>query len=137
MPTPQQIARKWNSRLKASTTEIREGVEDVTENPADLAAAAADKWIDRVSNSRDRYVLGLSRVTLDDWKRAMVDKGIQRIAQGADAAVSRVEAFQSDLMQFQQTIDRELAAMPDVTLEDGIARATHQMRRMSEFQQTR
>ena len=133
MPTPEQTARKWNSRLKAATQEIREGVEGVTENPADAAAAAADKWVQRVSDSRARYVAGLGRVTLDDWKQATINKGIPRIAAGADAAVQDVEAFQGELMQYQATIDRELASMPDVTLEDSIARATHQMRRMSEF----
>lgn len=133
MPTPAQTARKWRDRLKGSTTQIREGVEGVTENPADAAAAAADKWLDRVANSRERFISGLSRVTLDDWKQATIQKGIPRIAAGADAAEGEVEQFQAELMTFQATIDRELAAMPDVTMEDSIARATHQMRRMSEF----
>ena len=133
MATPEQIARKWNTRLKASTQEIREGVEDVTSNPAEAAAAAVDKWADRVANSKQRFVAGLARVTLDDWKMATINKGIPRIAAGADQAVSEVEAFHGERAAFQATIDRELASMPDVTMEDSIARATHQMRRMAEF----
>ena len=130
---PRMSARKWNSRLKAATQEIREGVEAVTESPMEAAAQAVDKWVDRVTNSRDRFVAGLNRVSLDQWKQATVDKGIPRIAAGADAAVGEVEQFQTELVAFQAGIDRELAGMPDVTLEDSIARATHQMRRMSEF----
>lgn len=133
MADPRISARKWNSRLKAATTEIREGVDAVTENPALAAAAASEKWVNRVSESRARFEAGLSRVTLEDWKQATIDKGIPRIAAGADAAVSDVEQFQTELMAFQEGIDRELSGMPDVTLEDSIARATHQMRRMSEF----
>ena len=130
---PRASARKWNNRLKAATQEIREGVENVTESPMDAAAGAVDKWAQRVQDSRARYVAGLQRVSLDEWKQATIDKGIPRIAAGADAAVGDVEQFQSELMTFQQGIDRELQGMPDVTLEDSIARATHQMRRMSEF----
>ena len=130
---PRASARKWQNRLKASTQEIRDGVEATTENPADAAAAAADKWVDRVTNSRDRFVAGLSRVTLEQWKMATIEKGIPRIAAGADAAVGMVEEFQTEQMQFQAAIDRELQGMPDVTLEDSISRAQHQMRRMAEF----
>lgn len=134
MPTPQQAARKWNSRLKAATNEIREGVEGTDINPMERAAAQSEKWVNRVAAAQQKYIAGLGRVSLEDWKRATIDKGIPRIAAGADQAVGEVEAFQTELMAFQATIDRELAGMPDVTLEDSIARATHQMRRMSEFQ---
>lgn len=133
MPTPQQTARKWNSRLKGATTEIREGVEATEKNPMALAAANPEKWLHGVQNAVEKFVAGLNRVPVEEWKRRTIDIGIPRIAAGADAAIPAMEIFFAELADFQATISRELASMPDVNLEDSIARATHQIRRMAEF----
>ena len=133
MPTPQQTARKWNSRLKGATTEIREGVESTDKNPMQLAAANPEKWLHGVQNAVEKFVAGLNRVSVEEWKRRTIDIGIPRIAAGADAAVPAMEVFFAELADYQATIDRELAGMPDINLEDSIARATVQIRRMSEF----
>lgn len=133
MPTPQQTARKWNSRLKGATTEIREGVEGTDKNPMQLAAANPEKWLFGVQNAVDKFVAGLNRVSIEDWKRRTIDIGIPRIAAGADAAVPAMEVFFAELADFQNTINSELDRMADVTLEDAIARATFQIRRMAEF----
>lgn len=133
MPTPQQTARKWQSRLKGATTEIREGVQAVERSPMEAAASNPEKWLNGVQQSAVKWANRLRAVPLETWKQRTVDIGIGRIPAGVDAAVSDMEGFFGELADYQTRIDRELNDMADVTLEDAIARMTHQVRRMSEF----
>jgi len=134
--TPEEYADKQARRLKAATEDIRRGVQRVTESPTAKAAAAKDKMIARLVESVNsgKWEAGLKRVTLEDWKSKMLEKGINRIAAGIDAAKPKVVAFATELLAFEDTLLSKVDAMPDLTLEDSISRATAWMRGMSKFQ---
>lgn len=133
--SPQDTADKWSKNLKGSTDEIRKGVNRVTEAPGVAAAAKVDKMKQRLVQSIDdgTWEERVSAVSLEEWKRKTLDKGIQRISAGVDAANGKVVDFHNQLADHQETIDRELDGMPDISLEDGIARSAAQIRAMSKF----
>jgi len=134
--TAVEYQEKQARNLKNATADIKRGVERVTESPTKKAAEKVDKWkagIDKAYTD-GKYVRGCSRVTLEDWRDKTITKGIPRIATGIDGAKDKVIHFAEQLLPYQDQIKNEIDKMDDLTLEDSIARMTHQVRRMSEFQ---
>lgn len=131
-----EFREKHARRLKQSTEDIRLGVERVTEAPTLKAAAKKDKMRAGVVAAIDsgKWERGLRRVSLEDWKRKTIDKGIGRIAAGIDGAAAKVEDFATKLLPFIDKQVADLKKMPDVTLEDSIARMTTFVRGMAKFQ---
>ena len=72
-------------------------------------------------------------VTLEEWKRNTIEVGIPRISAGVDKAKADMADFFGQLFSVQERISSEVDAMPDTTLQDSIARMTHQVTRMAEF----
>lgn len=133
--TPQEFAEKHARRLKAATPDMQAGVERVTENPAEKAAAKQDKMRTNINKAIDsgKWAAGLKRTDLAGWKSKMINKGIPRVAAGIDEAQDKVVSFASDLLPYQDRLKGEVDKMPDVTLEDNIQRMTHFVRGMSKF----
>ena len=133
--TAAEMADKWNRRLAASTPEIRAGIDAVTESPTEKAAVKSRDWQAAMAQdrTRTRFESGLRRVTLADWKRKAIDKGVARIAGGAEAAKPKMEAFAKDFLPFVYGVAEDVRAMPGVTLEDGINRMVTQIRAVAEY----
>lgn len=137
--TPQQVAEKHIRRTKAAVEDMRRGVEAVTVAPGAQAAAKQEKLIQNwnAAIQEGRWAKRVASVSLDEWKRKMIDKGSNRVAQGLDASAGKIEAFFAELIPFQNDLASKIAKMPDLTLEDSIARATAQIRGMANFRKGR
>jgi len=137
--TPEQFQDKHARRLKGSIEDMRQGIERVTESPTIKAAAKKDKMKQNLVASIDsgKWEAGLKRVTLEEWKGKMIDKGLNRVAAGIDGAKDKVIAFAGEFLPHLDKIQEELKRMPDLTLEDSITRMTHQVRRAAEFKRSR
>jgi len=135
MLTPQQFQEKHNRRLKAAIPDITTGVNAVTASPTIAAAAKQAKMLDRLSAAVNsgKWATNLRAVTLEQWKSATVTKGIPRIAGGIDGAADKVVSFATRLLPFESTLMGTINTMPDVTLEDSIARMTAWVRGMTTF----
>ena len=133
--TPKQAADKWGRRLSGATEDIREGVGRVTESPTEKAADKKDKFIARMTSTevQDRWERQLRKVTLADWKKSMIDKGLSRISAGVSGASGKMEGFMSELLPAVDKAAEEVKRLPDLTLEDSINRMTTFIRKMSEF----
>lgn len=133
--TPKEFQEKHARRLKASVEDMRRGVENVTESPTAKAAGKAEKMRANIVASIDngKWAAGLKRVTLEDWKSKMIDKGLNRVASGIDGAAQKVESFASELLPHIDKVQSEVKKMPDVTLEDSINRMTTFVRGMANF----
>lgn len=131
--TPEELAVKWAKRLKTSVEDIRAGVERVTEAPGLKAAEKADKWQARISelSTKEKWARRVAAVSLDDWKIAIIQKGLPRISAGVDAAQPKMVNFAVQLIAHQNAGLRVLEDMPDLTLEDNILRMTSWVRHMS------
>lgn len=133
--TPDEFVAKHAQNLKASVDYIRSGVEKVTESPTSAAAAKKDKMRSNVNAAIDngKWERGLRRVTLEDWRGKMINKGISRIASGVDEAAPKVRAFAADFLPFLDNVTTSVKKMPSTTLEDNINRMVSQIRGVSKY----
>jgi len=131
---PQTATTKWVTNLGNSTAAMTRGVNAVTTSPGASAAAAADKWLMKVSQSKDKFARRVGSVTLADWQNAMTQYGIGRVAQGAQAKQGKMQSFMSEYLPYLQNGVAQIDRMPKNTLEDGINRAVQMIRYNSQFQ---
>lgn len=133
-----EFQEKHARRLKASVEDVRKGIDRVTENPCDKAAAKQDKMLANLTRAvnEGKYAAGLKRVSLEEWKRKAKDIGVNRIAAGIDGAKEKVIAFAEVLLPHIDRGQEKIKAMPDVTLDDNINRMTAFIRHMSELKRS-
>ena len=131
--TPEQATSKWVQNLSAATERMTSGAQGVTRAPGAAAAAAADKWLARVTASKDKFRQNVGAVTLQQWQDAYVNIGIPRVAQGAQAKQQKVNTFMSQFLPYLSRGVSTIDQMPSVTLEDGIARMTAMVRYNAKF----
>lgn len=133
--TPEEFATKHARRLQAALPDVRAGIERVTVSPTSQAAAKQDKMLQNLTRAvtDGKWRRGLERVTLEDWKSAAINKGVPRIAAGIDAAHGKQVEFATKLFAHLNPLMTKIHAMPDLTIEDSIARSTAMIRGMAEF----
>lgn len=137
--TPAEIREKHARRLKAAVTDMQKGVENVTVSPTAKAAKAIDKMRTNILLAIDtgKVKRGLERVSLPQWQKAMIEKGIPRVAAGVDGAAEKIEAFYGELMPHIDRLQAEVDKLPKVSFEDGIARMVAFSRGMNKFKRTK
>jgi len=86
--------------------------------------------------TKERYLRGLGRTSLQEWKRKTVEVGLGRIASGIEGARDKVRSFAAEFLPHAYRVRDEVKKMPGLTLEDGINRAVHTIRRMAEFRRS-
>lgn len=101
--TPQQVAQKWVQNLSAATSAIQAGVQGVTVAPTMLAAQAVDRMVAGVQRAAasGKTQRALEAVGLNAWQTATLQKGLPRIATGAQQATTKFQNFMSQLLPFQ------------------------------------
>lgn len=136
--TPDEFVEKHARRLSGATEDIRRGVEKVTEAPGIKAAAAQEKMKARLIASIDSGVWArrTRAVSVDDWRKKMINKGIPAISTGITEAADKVRSFAAQLLPAIDKAQGVIAGMPSVTLEQNISRATTFMREMAKFKKT-
>lgn len=132
----QDVANKWAQRLGAATDSIRQGVQGVTVNPAQKAAARADAYAAGVAQAvaDGRYQRGLQKVSLASWQEAMITKGIPRVAAGANAGKQKMADFMQKWLPHQAALQSKLAAMPRGDLQTNIQRMIMAVEHNASFQ---
>lgn len=135
---PNAVATKWATNLGNSTPSITAGVDAVSTAPTASAAQAVGKWQAAMAaqKTKDKFVAGLNRVSLSDWQTAMKNKGVARIASGAQSAQPKMAAFLTQLLPYADNVSATIKKMPKLTLQDSIARATQAITMMSQFKRT-
>lgn len=130
----QQVAEKWGRRLKASGEDMRIGVNNVTEAPGIAAARAQDKMLANTTEAitSGRWANAVRAVPLEQWKNALITKGIPRISAGVDGAMQAQVQMYEKLLAAVDSVASKVRAMPNVTLEDSIQRMTAFARGMAE-----
>ncbi len=139
MPSPAVAAQSWQNGMQNATQRIQAGVNNVTVAPTQVAAAAADRMLAGIQRavSSGKWQASLQAVSLQDWKQAMLDKGVNRIAQGAAAAKPKMQAFLSQFLPYvQQGVQQLDATMPRGDTEQNINRAIFMMRHNAAFRKS-
>lgn len=133
------VAKKWADRMKAATTAMKEGVQAVTVSPTEKAAASVDKWAEGVRRAREEgtFEAGLRSVSLEQWRTAMLQKGVGRVSEGVTEALPRMERFMGELLAHTDMVSSQIQSMPDATPEDRKQRMLRNFELMSEFRSSR
>lgn len=133
--TPKQVTEKHARRLKGAVEDMRIGVDSVTTNPLEKAIKKIPKMRANLLKAIDegKVERGMRRVSLDDWKNAMIDRGIPRVAAGVDAAAGKIEDFYGELLPHIDKARQSIERLPDVSLEDSINRMSTFIREMAKF----
>ena len=131
--TPDQATEKWASRLGGATQEIRNGVAGVTVAPGMQAAKQKDLWLMRLQQSADKWARRVGAVSLQEWQTAMVEKGIPRIASGANAAKPKVASFMAEFLPYVDQGVAKVKAMPKGDLSSSAARMLAMMQHNASF----
>lgn len=131
--TPQEYAEKWGRRLKGSTEDIRRGANRVTEAPGVAAARQQDLMLSKLTESitSGLWAQQVSAVSLEDWKKALMEKGVGRIAAGVDAATPAQQQMATRLLAAVDASMAEANRTPRGSLEDNISRMTTFVRSMA------
>jgi len=126
---------KHARNLKAAADEIKKGVEALTEAPGKKAAARKDVWVARMTDSavHDRWARNVSKVSLDEWKRDMIEKGVGRIAAGLDRSADKIRDFGDKLLSYIKSIKPEFDERRPLTLDEAAAKAADWVKKMGEF----
>lgn len=134
--TPEQFVEKHSRRLKGSLEDMRRGVEAVSTAPGAAAARKVDKMRAGIVRSLDdgTWARRVGAVSLEEWKKTMLEKGLNRVASGIDGAAGKVQAFATQLLAAEAALQTTVSALPDLTLEDSISRMTTWVRGMSKFE---
>lgn len=135
MMTPQQIAAKWARNAAAAGPMITQAVQQMQEadNPMVKAAAKEAEWLAGCQRAAQRHAFaeGLSKVTLADWKRAMLTKGVQNYQNGIQGGQAKMERFLGNFLPWVEAGRQNLPARG--TLEQNIARMSQMVRHLSAF----
>ena len=122
--TPEEYQEKQARRLKGSIADMQKGIERVTIAPGMAAGKKQDKMLTNLTESvtSGRWKKGVESVTLDDWKRKMIDKGLGRVSGGIDAAKDKTIAMAAKLLPAIDAAQAKIRNMPDLTFEDSVQR---------------
>lgn len=123
---PSDGASNWQSGFGSSGAKYQRGVENVSAAPNAKAAAALPRWIASVTSkdTQDKYVSKNQAVTLDQWKSATVQFGVPNLSRGAQKGQAKYTTFATKFYPYLNGVLGKISAMPNVTLQDRIARAT-------------
>ncbi len=134
--SPEQAADKLIRRAQGAVTDYVAGVKAVVDSPTALAAKNLDKaqmnFTEAVQSGR--MAKRLNAVSKEDWIKATSEKGQARYAPGLTASKDKVVEFFTEFLPYADRVSAEVGAMPDLTIEDSVARASHAIRRLHEFE---
>lgn len=132
---PLRVAQKWARNYGAAGESVRAGVEAVTESPTAKAAAAQDRYLSGVQRAVQdgTYARNLRAVTLEEWKQSMIQKGLPRMAQGAQMGTQRMQQFMSRWLPHMDSLKGRIAGMAKGTLADSLERVRVAMEHAASF----
>ena len=133
--TTQQVVDRWAARGAASGDTVTRGVNAVTDSPTEKAAQAKQRWIDGVNRAAQsgRYEQGLRRVTLQEWRDAMIKKGVPNMVNGYTNGKAKFQRFMETFLPYVREGAARVRAMPKGTIDQSIARAAEMIRHNARF----
>ena len=120
--SPADIAARWSTGMGNSTDKIKAGVQAVKTAPGQAAAANKAGYVSGVQQNADKWGARVAAVTLQSWQADFIDKGLPRIATGAQAAQPKVQAFMTQFLPFLSTTVASLP--PRGTFQQNVQRMT-------------
>jgi len=132
---PSGFQEKHARRLKGALDDMRKGVERVSVAPTAQAAEKVEKMKAKLDEAfaSGKVERTLKAVSLEDWKKDMLEKGVGRVSGGIDRAKDKVTSFATALLPKVESAQGAIKGMPDLTLDDNLARLDKYIREMAKF----
>lgn len=128
---PATVAQKWANNLSAAGPSIQAGVQAVTTAPGVAAAQQKAVWIAQLTANADKWARNVSAVSLQTWQQDMINKGLPRIATGAQAAIPKMTLF---MQQWLPYVNQGVQSLPPRgTIQQNIQRAVAMMNYNAQF----
>jgi len=127
---------KWQQRTAAATQDMAAGIHRVTEAPGQKAAAKSQKWLAAVTAAEPKFRRNVARVTLEQWKKAALELGVPRVAQGVQQKGYKWGEFAAEFFPYLDQGIQRVQAMPDTDFEARIARMVAMVRHSHGFQRS-
>ncbi len=136
--SPEEGAAKYVRKASAASGDYGAGIDRVTRAPSQAAVAARPKWEAKMSDPavRAKWAANTGATTLEDWRSATKGKGVANYSGGVQAAEQKVAARNRELYSHIAAGESKVNAMPNVSLQDGINRATAMIQHMATFKRS-
>lgn len=138
LPSKAAWSNKWVTNSQNSVQHLVSGINGVTESPMEKAAQKQDKlvqnWTAAVNSGK--WAAGLRAVSMEQWKKITAEKCQQRYSPGIKAAQPKMEAYIDQVTPHIENGLQQLESMPDLTLQDSIARSAFFITHMSNFKKS-
>lgn len=133
--TVAQVADRWAQRGANSGDTVKAGVNAVTESPMEKAAAAKQRYLDGVNRAvqSGKYEERLRAVSLADWRKAMIDKGIPNMRTGYEAGKEKFRRFMEAFLPYVREGAARIRQMRKGTLQDSIDRCVAMIKHNAAF----
>jgi len=131
-----KAAERWVSkqiaRAAVATEDFKAGVEAPDRDPIKAALDASAKRAAKVRESLEKktWEAAMRKVSVDEWKKATLEKGADRFARGIEFAEPKIRKFVAAFQPKLQEIQNAVRALPDVTDADREKRMLENLRRL-------
>ena len=113
------VASKWQSRTSGAQQAYVDGVNATQKDPTQLAINNQARLLTNFQNAVNsgKWANHLRAVGKAGWQAA-VDLKANNFSTGVNASVAKVQAAFAPLLQYENTLQQQVDAMPDVTDTD-------------------
>lgn len=98
------VTAKWNTRANAASGDWATGINNVTVNPGQAAAAQGDVWQANVIASRPKWQAAVGNMDLAAWKSQTTTKGQARYGPGITAGQQKYQAKITKILATEKAI---------------------------------
>lgn len=121
---PTTAATKWATNLASAANSgvVTSGINSVTVAPGQAAARQKSVWAANVAAAQDIWASRVAGVSLSSWQQDAINKGVPRIATGAQSAEPKMVSFFTKLLPVINSAKSNLP--PRGTFQQNLQRAT-------------
>ena len=133
--TAAQVKQKWLNRSTAAGQDWVDGIQNLTENPAEKAIAKADYWQQRVSSedAKSKFKSSLGAVKLSDIKAKVAKLGASRYTSGITASADKFEKRIAPVLEHIAAGKSEFDRRVILTIDDSAQKAADWVRYMATY----
>jgi hypothetical protein len=128
------VATKWQSRTSAAQQDYVDGVNNTQKDPTQLAINAQARLLTNFQNAVNsgKWANRLRAIGKGGWQAA-VDAKANNFSTGVNAATAKVTAAFQPLLQYENNLQQQVDAMPNITDTDRENRMLAWVRGMRQY----
>jgi len=128
------VAAKWQSRTSGAQQSYVDGVNNTQKDPTQLAINAQARLLANFQNAVNsgKWANRLRAIGKGGWQ-ASVDAKANNFSTGVNAAVGKVTAAFQPLLQYENNLQQQVDAMPNITDTDRENRMLAWVRGMRQY----